>query len=65
VTDIALQLESKHGERMTFIHEEVYVGNQGDKGLRPQLRAVCRRSRGSSPSIVRAVWPHGLRARLA
>jgi hypothetical protein len=39
VTDIALQLEAECGDRMTFIHQEVYVDNELQKGLRPQLRA--------------------------
>jgi hypothetical protein len=39
VTDIALQLEGEYGDRMTFIHQEVYVDNEVAKGLRPQLRA--------------------------
>ncbi len=39
VTDIELQLESDYGDRMTFIHQEVYVGNDLKKGLRPPLRA--------------------------
>ena len=39
VTDIALQLEKAYGDRVTFIHQEVYVDNQVDKGLRPQLKA--------------------------
>ncbi len=39
VTDIALQLESEFGDRMTFIHQEVYVDNELAKGLRPPLRA--------------------------
>jgi hypothetical protein len=39
VTDIALQLKSEFGERMSFIHQEVYVDNQLSKGLRPPLRA--------------------------
>jgi hypothetical protein len=39
VTDIALQLEAEYGDRMTFIHQEVYVDNEVQKGLRPQLRA--------------------------
>jgi hypothetical protein len=39
VTDIALQLESEFHDRVTFIHQEVYVDNQLNKGLRPQLRA--------------------------
>jgi hypothetical protein len=39
VTDIALQLESEFGDRMTFIHQEVYVANDVNRGLRPQLLA--------------------------
>jgi hypothetical protein len=39
VTDIALSLQSRFGDRMTFIHQEVYRDNQIGRGLRPQLRA--------------------------
>jgi len=39
VTDIALELEKTYGKRMTFIHQEIYVDNELDKGLRPQLKA--------------------------
>ena len=39
VTDIAVQLEHEFGNRVSFIHEEVYVDNQPSKGLRPQLKA--------------------------
>ena len=39
VTDIELQLEAEYGDRMTFIHQEVYVDNDVNKGLRPQLQA--------------------------
>jgi hypothetical protein len=39
VTDLELQLEHSYGNRATFIHEEVYAGNDVRKGLRPQLRA--------------------------
>jgi hypothetical protein len=39
VTDIALQMKAKYGKRMTFIHQEVYVDNQLNKGLRPPLQA--------------------------
>jgi hypothetical protein len=39
VTDIELQLKSEYGDRMTFIHQEVYVDNDLEKGLRPPLRA--------------------------
>jgi hypothetical protein len=38
VVDIAAQLQAQYRERMTFIHQEVYVDNQVDKGLRPSLR---------------------------
>jgi hypothetical protein len=37
VTDIALQMEAKYGDKMTFIHQEVYVDNDATKGLRPPL----------------------------
>ncbi len=39
VTDLALQLESRFGRRMAFVHQEVYVDNQLQRGLRPQLQA--------------------------
>ena len=39
VTDVAVQLERKFGQRIDFIHEEVYVNNQPKSGLRPQLKA--------------------------
>ena len=39
VTDIAAQLASQFGSRVTFIHEEVYANNQPQQGLRPQLKA--------------------------
>jgi hypothetical protein len=39
VTDIAVALQRHFGQRVTFIHEEVYVNNQPSKGLRPQLKA--------------------------
>ncbi len=38
VTDIALQMQAKYGDRMDFIHQEVYVDNDPNKGLRPPLR---------------------------
>jgi hypothetical protein len=37
VTDIALQMKAKYGDRMTFIHQEVYVENDINKGLRAPL----------------------------
>ena len=39
VTDIALQLKQKYGDRVDFIHQEVYVENDPNKGLRPPLKA--------------------------
>lgn len=39
VVDIALQLKRTYGDRMEFLHQEVFVDNQLDKGLRPPLRA--------------------------
>ena len=39
VTDIALQLKQKYGDRVDFIPQEVYVDNDPNKGLRPPLKA--------------------------
>lgn len=39
VVDIAAQLQAKYGDRMTFIHQEVYRDNDRNKGLRPPLVA--------------------------
>jgi hypothetical protein len=44
VADIAAQLESAYGDEVAFIHNEVYVGNDPAKGLRPQLRAFGLRT---------------------
>ena len=44
VTDIALQMRAKYGDRMTFIHQEVYVDNNPAKGLREPLRRFHLRS---------------------
>jgi hypothetical protein len=44
VTDIALQLKQKYGDRVDFIHQEVYVDNDPNKGLRPPLQAFGLRS---------------------
>jgi hypothetical protein len=44
VTDIALSMESAYGARMTFIHQEVYVDNQLNRGLRPQMLAFHLRT---------------------
>jgi hypothetical protein len=39
VVDVAAQLESEYGSRIAFIHNEVYVDNDPNKGMRPQLKA--------------------------
>ena len=39
VVDIALQLKARYGDRIEFIHQEVYVDNDVNKGLRPPLKA--------------------------
>ena len=44
VTDVAAQLEAKYGDRMEFIHQEVYVDNDTNKGLRPPLQAFHLRT---------------------
>jgi hypothetical protein len=37
VVDIALQLKQRYGDRVAFLHQEVYVDNDVQKGLRPPL----------------------------
>ena len=37
VTDIALQLEEEYGDRMEFIHQEVFVDNDVNEGYRKPL----------------------------
>ena len=44
VVDIAAQLKRSYGDRVEFIHQEVYVDNEIDKGLRPPLRAFKLRT---------------------
>ncbi len=44
VTDVALQLKAKYGDRMEFIHQEVYKDNDVNKGLRPPLEAFHLRT---------------------
>jgi hypothetical protein len=39
VVDEAVQLATAYGDRVAFIHNEVYVDNDPSKDLRPQLRA--------------------------
>jgi hypothetical protein len=38
VTDIALQLKRDYGDEVEFIHQEVYVENDPNKGLREPLQ---------------------------
>jgi hypothetical protein len=44
VTDIAVQLQAKYGDQIEFIHQEVYVDNDTNKGLRPSLAAFHLRT---------------------
>ncbi|MDQ6746227.1 MAG: hypothetical protein M3Z27_09485 [Actinomycetota bacterium] len=44
VTDIAVLLQQRFGQRITFIHQEVYVNNQPSQGLRPPLKAFNLRT---------------------
>lgn len=37
VVDVLAELQARYGERVAFIQQEVYVGNDPQKGLRPQL----------------------------
>jgi hypothetical protein len=39
VTDVAVQLQHQFADRITFIHQEVYAGNQPSQGFRPQMKA--------------------------
>ena len=63
VVDIALQTAAKYGDRVEFIHQEVYVDNDPAKGLRePLRRSTCARSRGCSWSTRAAGSRRGWRA---
>jgi hypothetical protein len=44
VTDVALQLKAEYGDRVEFIHQEVYVDNIPNAGLREPLRAFQLRT---------------------
>jgi hypothetical protein len=44
VTDILLQLKETYGQRMAFIHQEVFVDNDPAKGYREPLRQFGLRS---------------------
>ncbi len=66
VTDLATQLEHTYGERMTFIHQEVYVDTSPARATgRSSERSTCERSRGCSRSTARVASPHGWRAHSA
>lgn len=39
VVDVAEQVRAEVGDRVSFVHQEVYRDNEVDKGLRPQLAA--------------------------
>ena len=40
VTDVAAQMKAKYGNRMEFIHQEVYEDNDPNKGLREPLERL-------------------------
>jgi hypothetical protein len=44
VTDVAEQLKAKYGDKVEFIHQEVYVNNDVNAGLRPPLQAFHLRT---------------------
>lgn len=44
VVDIGAQLEKEYGDRIEFIHQEVFVDNEIKKGLRPPLEAFNLRT---------------------
>jgi hypothetical protein len=44
VTDVAEQLKAKYGDKIEFIHQEVYVNNDVNAGLRPPLEAFHLRT---------------------
>jgi hypothetical protein len=41
---VIAQLKKTYGERAAFIHQEVFVDNEVEKGLRPPLRAFNLRT---------------------
>ena len=57
VVDIVLQVKQRYGNRVAFIHQEVYKDNDVAKGYRPQLTALHLRT---EPWIF-AVDRHGYR----
>jgi hypothetical protein len=44
VTDVAMQLKAKYGDKIEFIHQEVYKNNDVNAGLRPPLEAFHLRT---------------------
>ena len=44
VTDIAVELKASYGDRVEFIHQEVYVDNDPAQGLREPLKAFQLRT---------------------
>ncbi len=44
VTDEMLQMKAKYGDKMTFIHQEVYNDNDLNKGFRPPLQRFALRT---------------------
>jgi hypothetical protein len=44
VVDEAEQVKSQYGDRVAFIHQEIYNKNQVDAGLRPQVRDYSLRT---------------------
>lgn len=44
VTDVTVELQHQFGNRITFIHEEVYADNKPSRGLRSQLKAFHLRT---------------------
>ena len=73
VTDIALQMKAKYGDKMDFIHQEVYVDNDPQQGparaaagVQPAHRAVAvrgRRRRQDHRPARGLVRPEGVRGR--
>ena len=62
VTDIAVQLRREYGDRATFIHQEVYEGNDVQKGLREPLREFALRTEPWLFTFTRdGGWPPGSR----
>ena len=67
VTDIALQMKAKYGDKVEFIHQEVYEDNDPQQGLRRPLQDVpaAHRAMAVRGGRRRARSPPGSRARSA